>query len=441
MVTIKQIKEQIGEKNYERLKAAGIAKPNKLKNLDEEEVMTLANIGPKTAKKLFMLLGKRKDEKSLNKTYRGISNKRRFKNVKEKISRLAKNPQESIRKVEDYKEGATHLTNLLTSIRNFGLPESQKRQQVSMPPTPSALTPEGLYQSKEEQETQGFAFVEVHIKYDNKENNFIVSYDMIDKTSQEVWQKTSSKINSHALTRRVQLEIKETIEELLESIHSPVRGGGHLSVIIHSEDVPSPRELETYLQDQFRKEVQQSKMSILPSYQEFLEWEILIKYNDNKALLNMLSKLASFITFYEYEEYKKRYSNPMDFEEYKRKYYDPDWFWVKVKEDTRTSYVQIKDRVFFGVVEARHKDIRTNLMRSTDEWFDIMVPETYKEFESLKSGLPLNFEGMHIGQEVIAMINHVLGEKKIYAERGRKVILIDKKFPDWGFIIESGGGY
>lgn len=413
----------VGPKNYARLKAANLIEEKKLRGMTEGQVMSIAGIGPKTAKKLYAALGVQKGEEAVQKTYNHLPMRTRFKHVREAFTK----PHETINKLERAREEIYAWQNFLGHVRNIGRPEEEK---VKIVPYVPVIEQYGLGRAMTPQtamEAGYYAEAEI-IKEDD---GFRINRTIFDTETSTAKVSQTETVGGQEYTPEVQTRIMAAIGESYKYFRERTPTG-IFAVILEN----MPERVIDVLKQKYGREIAANKLIISRSRQDYIEWNALSKYLTNTVINAIIGR------FNEYMVYTNYYTLP---ENSKTTLEDLEkanvGFWA-LAETQRKPLVSVTQNVQFGMVEAKPEtyDFRKRGYKiiPTPKYQKYEFPDNRERYHSFTRMMPLKIESKMVPFEVIQVIDYCLnGEFDIYyLNKQSPVIITSRKHPDIGFIIE-----
>lgn len=426
------IEKIVGKKNYARLKKYNAADAQKLSVLSEEEVMALAGIGPKTAHRLFKALGRNVSEKEITKKYNRLSIRTRLQNIKLKVREFKDNPQPLINKIDRVREGAIASRNFLASVYNFGRPQEERVKNLDYFPSRLELNEDML--RTETEKTNKF-FMQVNL---NREaNRFNIKSKLFNLDTLEEWSSSDDIVPGVNLNPTSLQEIINIIRSIYNSYREKSHDGLFV-VILDSDMIP----VADKLKDLYASDITNQIFTVVDNQRQYMEWEVILKYVNNRSINSMLEKLSNFILFFKYNENVRAGRNVADFDEYKKLNYNPSMFWDKIDVEPKKAITSILSNVDFGIAEAGF-----GFYGFKTESYDevsipditlVKIPETFEQFKDQGREIPIDIYGKPVSLHIIAMVNLVFDRDfKIWFNAVSKpIVFTSNKYPDWGFIVK-----
>jgi 5'-3' exonuclease len=422
----------IGKTNYARLKKAKLTNPEVLARISEQELMTVAGIGPKTAKKLFAALGRNRPEEQLNKSYRRLKLRTKFSNIAANIKGTIENPKPFLDKVEEWRKDSTDVQNFVRAVHNIGQPADKKLPQTYYTPVVMNLDPSSLGY----QESLRRYYMEFRVE--KKENSFYIKYEIINLDND-----TKTNFEEPLNTLSFNQKSMEEFMSILEAAHDSFRkktSDGMISIVL----LPEIKDfVEDNLQRKYSQELNNNLMSISASDKEYKSYNMLLKFTERRGFAGMLQRLDAFKTFYDFES-----QGGKDFKEFQRK--KPSLQesgeikgdFITEAQNTGFGYVKFAG-IKFGLIESMPsmydwQNQGFSELRRQHSW-DIGLPEDYEQFKLLKRSAPFDIAKRHIKQDIMAMIGFVLDYRYKVFLYGPKspVIFISEDYPEIGFVVEG----
>jgi hypothetical protein len=425
------IEKIVGKKNYARLKKAGISEPDKLKIMSEEEVMQLAGIGPKTAKKLFKSLGRNIPEPILTKKYNRLQFRTRLKNIRMGMTKAVEDPTSVINKIEKTKKTAHLLQNFLAAVANIDR-EGSPVPQIPYVRAPTDFDLETFKRSRSEvPEYVG------ELRLMSEHDGVIMKYSKIDQETGDRFDSTDKiKGSIREQASEILSEIKDIYDKFRESSQS-------YFIIIFDEKTNS---LLDTIQDTYRYDIQKEKMILVEDETMYYQWESLYKYKNNPEIDDMIKNLEQHINYYNYETA----GEPGDYEEYERKT-PPDLFWNTI-DTTRTSttqkpYIEFKahnKKIRFGIIQGMQDLNLYDFQKQGYREYSSIIPpthydaiENYSAFKDARKGMPINLGPINLPLDLYILVDSTLNHNYTIYEYKKEspLIIVSKEYPDIGFVI------
>jgi hypothetical protein len=422
-----KLEDIVGKRTYARLKKAGFADPKKIGLLTPEELMKIAGIGPKVALKIYKAYNIPVNQKQVNRTYNKIKFKKKFKNILGKIDRTIKEPDKAIDKLENVRKETTLMSNLLTSIYNFGKPEAERKSQKEYIPIGTTLSPRDL----DYERVRRNYIMEAYL--DSTDDKVIIKYERYDLALNSIdWDRVTSFLGSP--------QDNKVIENILESIDTNITRfrenskEGYFTIILSK----NMRKIGEILREKYRREIENNKIIIVDSKKEYMEWEVLFRYHENNKFLDLINKADEYRLFFNFEAHLND-GGGMSLSDFENKN-PPDF--LKEIEEKKEAYVLVSrnPRVYFGIVQAIPGlyGFRKNYKTDKDNYITFPSVKSWRDYNETKDEAPVKYNNKSIRAEIITFIKAVFGyEYDIhYKDRTSPIIFTSKKFPELGIVIE-----
>ena len=422
--------EKIAGKNvYARMKKAGIADPEKLRLMTEEEIMALAGIGPKTAKKIFNSIGRASSTPILEKKYNRLQMRTKLKNIRGTVIGTLENPKPTIERLEHHRKTAHLLQNFLAAVKNLDNKGSEVRA-IPYIPMSTSLDYESLTLGRTPMSTEYIG----ELRITNKDGeSTLLKYRRIDPVNNEIIESTD-KINGSILNTTSQ--IMESINDTYNSFRK--RSKAPFIIILDARTI----KLEDALNDRYRMDISKQSLTILSDEKKYYEWEALFKYKVNNGVLEDTKLFDQNRLFYTYEEE----GTHKPFDEYARTS-EHEGFWDELDSSGEDKpYVEFKVsglKVRYGIIQGM-QDI--NLFGFEQQGYKIAhllglthydPIEDYEQFKELQKGMPIKIAGRSIPLDLFVMIDTTLNHNfKIWELTHESPIIFQSEdYPDMGFVI------
>lgn len=405
------IKEAVGEKNFRRLEKAGISTQDKLEQLRPEQIMALAGLGPKTTAKLLRAIGKPASQQSLQRTYNKMKQRTRFKNLPQRALGIVKDPREAIRKLEDLREISTDLQGLITAVRNFGREDKIPTPQFSR----SSLTISPL---DIDLVTRKTLYSEIIVN--QQTNRYEIIYTALDTSTGQIEGESRDYVDMNANAEQ------EIQAELSDAINKAPRGG-QLIIIIPRQLTSITENLQTRYPDRVDKDV-----IIVPGLDEYYNYEVIFKYQDNKAYRRLVHDFEEHKDYIEYQALLIKNAATMPFKEYR----GSTKYW-KVISDELTSQYEITYKglkASFGPQPPLDKEYETIN--------DPPYRQPYKNMEDFKAATKepfINIGPWSIPPEIHTMMQETLNNQFIITYNDRELRYESQTLPGVGFKVTKNG--
>lgn len=444
---IEEIKKIIGPSSYERLKKEKITTAQHIKKTPLKRLMSIAGIGPQKTKELYKGLGLKIDNKLIEKTYRDLNDRTKFKNIRKAVDWIKRDPKDDINKLENVREQAYAWHNLFASLKNVSLKargEKPYELKVYRPVGTNLIDPYALTEEQKISRDNIYAEVQVTPEIAEKgvalpNSGININFKTISLDDHRVLSDETAYVgnkNSVAMAT----EIKNIINEYYDRYRKKTLLG-HIVVVIDSYF----EELFFTLQDFF--EAQNKTISLVLGKEMYKSFAAIWKYEGNKKFEEMVIKINTIIELTEYQEFLNR-GGKDKYEAWFKENEDDikeQFFWQQILE-YKKSYYRLKGlNLLFGYLEAM-PDItkeRTDIQIKTGTY----VIEEYEDLKEILKEPPEKIEySTTIGFErkiatipkyAIAIADEALRNYTTQIN-GSKIIFKSTELPEIGLVYEGG---
>ena len=419
---MKKIEQILGPETYARLKEKKLVTPAAIKKIRPEELMSIAGIGPQKTVELYQAVGIKLNMDETDRTYRKLKSRTQLRNIRKTISQTIQDPQPSIKKLENFREQAIAWQNLISSLRNIGKPAEEKIRTTPYMPVPQVLDP---YSIELEQKTRDDIYAELFITQET--DRIKITYEAKDiKTQRPIAESTEY------ITSKNSTEIATQIKEIIEEIYNKFRKETLIGLFFVIFD----NQLRTYywaMQKEFRIEIEQQQITLIPNSEEYYGWEAILKYQNNRTFELMVDRYNKYKTYIDYDEYLQE-GGTETYENWLSEGHTDKRFWDEITTKQK-SHTTIQTKTFtirFGIIkgmpglinyEKTHREINltTKFYRDTG----------YESYTAAKRDL----QG-EINAVAAAIINNVLDEF-IALKKENNYVFQSTTLPEIGIQYET----
>jgi hypothetical protein len=427
------VKGIIGKDSFARLKKRGLHTGAAIKRTNPEELMRIAGIGPKKTVDLYKALGVGLDESKVERAYRGIKDKTKFKRIRSRFNEFIEDPKKPIEAIESKRQELIAWHNLLATTRNIGRPREQRIQELTYVPVGLTLDPFSIDapgKAKDEVYAEVFITPEFErgkIAYSVRE---IKNGDLLLNENEFFIPKGS-------------VETASNITDVIADIYSRFRKRtltGRFFIVLDK----SYNSLFHGIKQKFVNEIERGRIFIIDSFEEYFGWEALFKYNGNVAFERMIERLDDYHAYFLHERYANS-GGQIEFDKWKSESeeYSDLKFWKFTENETlsqQKSHIVVRQ-------SGKDNDILFGLLKGMPDAFDFekswklldvqlpLLRDTgYIGFKETRRELPVEIGGLKVPAVVVAFANAVLDRFKVFKDKS-KIIFQSIELPEVGILF------
>jgi len=421
------LEELVGKKTFARLKKANIATPEKLSTLSAEEMMKIAGIGPKTAMKIVKSFGRVANEAKINKEYRDLKIRTRFKKIITRGKETIKDPTKVIDSLEDKRKKAILWKNLLANVYNFGKAPGERVATDNYVPMSRTLDPFDL----EIAEMQKDYVMEVRVVQDGEKISIAYTrYNMaINKVDWETTENFLGYLTSQDALKRTMQDISNNHDRFRN-----ISNKGTFIIILDRKG----DNLVSALQTKYAKEVSEDLTIILNSEKDYYDWEIIFKYVNNKGFNTFVKRAETYWAFFAYRDYLKD-GGESKFEDFLA---EVNFDFFGETNETKRVHINVNKnpRVYFGIIRSMpglYDYLSKDYKKDPDTLFEFEMIDDWQGFIDVAREQPIAYKNTTIRAEIFAFVDYVFKTDYIiyYKDAANPIIFASKTMPDIGIVI------